>query len=337
MSGNNANTATLPTQTGPAKAKASDAWVQRGGLRLNRRGDLFAAVGAMSIAADKAVYEAAAAKAKPGIDAADKVLVAPQPGAAVVAARQGFTDASNRLTASLTLPDYVAALTGVRDKETAATEVLKAQGRDDGAKLRGAQVATQAATYNAMKPELTDVKRTYLPDGGAERIRGQKLKSDAEFDDFVTKLGRLEKSKQGRKPTDAFPRKDALVIKDYCDDVVNTAQAYLAKAATLTPSDDIAKKSRYCQESLIAARHYGMAMDLDIAGEPTQNAPWDRETSMRMAGTRVALSYEQGMGDLSNTKEGGASGASGSYWVKSKSAGDIAGGVLAFFEDGWQG
>lgn len=334
MSGNQGQAATQSAPIQPApRGKASDAWVQRGGLRLNRRGNLFQTVAAMQDKVDavaaKSAYDTAAAKAKPTLDAAEKVLALPNPGAAVSAARTAFDDAGVRLQAALATPDHIKALQDLRDKEAAAGAVLRAKGTDDGAVLRTAQIATQAAQYNEMNPALTDVKRTYLPDGAADGIRAQKLKADAEFDDFVTKLGRLEKAKQGRKPTDAFPPKDAQIIKDYCNDVVNTAQAYLAKAKTLPASSDTDKKTQYCQENLVAARHYGMAMDMDIAGQPTQNAPWDRETAMRMAGTRVAFSYEQGMGNLDNTKDGGASGASGSYWVRSKGADAVANDLAA--------
>lgn len=202
----------------------------------------------------------------------------------------------------------------LRRTQKAAVDVLRQQRK---------QVQTQAAQYDAMASVVADVKRSYLPEGAAKNIGQQKLAPEPEFKAYLAALQSLENGKRGLDPRQPVPLNQAKALKDNCDAVVTAAHAYLTRYNTLQAPDQQSKESlskkRYCEESLLSARHYGMAMDIEMAGRPTAEQPWDRETEVRMAGVRAAFSYEQGYQQATALGDDGSQGASDSYWIKSKS------------------
>lgn len=270
-------------------------------------------------------YEKAVAKLQPGFAAAKKVLDAPNPGKAVEDARQGYTDATtsfDNVSKLIVLNDYVGALGLLQVKENAAKAILVAKAQADGAALKQKQFDSQAAAYKEMSPVLTDVKRSYLPDGAAKRIGEEKLSADNHFKDYLAALGSLEDAKRGVDPAVPVAPDLAKTIKANCEAVVIAAQTYLTHYDNdlndfQKNSKDSKSKKRYCEESLVSARHYGMAMDLDAAGEPTQAQPWNRETETRVAGLQAAMHFESGYQKATGLNAEGAGGASDSYWIKS--------------------
>jgi Phosphatidylinositol 3- and 4-kinase len=269
----------------------------------------------------KAVFEATLAQLKPTLDAADAVLAAPMMRPEVARVAPAYQTATQALATDVQAKVYDAAATSLQTKYTTAQAVLVAKGKADAADLVKKQVATQIGKYQEMVEAMGEVKRTYLREGGADRIRGQKLDKDKDFDIFVTALENLEAGKKKVDPKQPVAAKDATAINDLCNQLIVAGQAYLAAYAALSESKQEAKENlsrkRIVEENITAARQYGMAMQLDAAGRPSQAKPWDAETQVRMSSLRAGFSYEQGLQKAKGLKDDGSAGQSDSYWIKS--------------------
>jgi hypothetical protein len=275
-----------------------------------------------------AAYAAAATKAQPVFDAADRILAGQLPRTREIsAAEPNYVAASTTLGAALQRPNnYAQALLDLQTKELAAKAVLAARGRDQAEGLKRAQLDQQMDAYDAMAPALADVRRTYLPQGGAQRIAKADGKSEPEFTAFLSTLQTLEDAKRNIDPAQPVAAAQARAIQKECDAVVTAAQAYLAHfEADLTDQQKndkafLSRKAR-CEESVIQARHYGIAMELDAAGRPSDTNPWDAQTQLRVAGAQTAFNFEKGGQVATSTKGGGASDA---FWIRTKNAAETA-------------
>ncbi|MGH7041604.1 MAG: hypothetical protein ACREFY_05680, partial [Acetobacteraceae bacterium] len=270
----------------------------------------------------EADYRAAAAAAKPMTDAADAALAAPNVPPSVAAGAGTYQAATAAVTAAVQTRSYGLALQQLDRRENAARAIMMERGKLDAAAQKRKQLDAQVATYDSMAPVLDDVKRTYLTAGTAQRIEGEKLDPGKHFQAFLVELKTLEAAKQGVKSGVATNPTLAANVKQQCDAVVAAAQAYLAHydadlSKTQQRSKDSLAKKRHCEVTIVTARQYGMAMELDAAGKPTTTAPWNAQTETRVAGVRAAFSYEQGAFAASGLKEGGdAAGKSDAYWIK---------------------
>ena len=275
------------------------------------------------------LYQAAAAKAQPLLDAADRALAINPLPREIAAARGPYVNASTTLAAELQLPDYVKAQRSLALKVQAAQTVLAEKVKADAARQKKEQHDGQAAAYAEMAPVLADVKRINVPQGMAAHIGKEHKKAGPEFQTYLARLQALEDAKAPvTKPADRVAPALAGTLIDRCQAVADAAQAYLLhheglNDAPKNSAEGIARK-RHCEEGLKAASQYALAMEIDRAGPPTQNAPWDRKTQMRVAGAQARFKFEQGNKKLQGlADDGGGKGASESYWLKSKSIAEV--------------
>jgi hypothetical protein len=264
---------------------------------------------------EKADYEAAYLRAKPLNTAAMNVVKGkPGPNASLAAAT--FLTDFRAMHADATNNRYADALKKLGALEPVARQLLTAKGRDDAVAQKEKQLGLQKAQFDAMAPTLTDVKRSYLPDGAADHIGENHTGKEAEFKSFLAALKQLEASKKGIDPKTPVPKQQAKAIKALCDSMIVAAQAYLALDPKSGKPDEIVRKEKICEEHIKVARQYGIAMVLDEAGKPDAKNPWDLETQAKAMGALAAFSYEQGYQQA--TGLGGDAGASDSFWIKHK-------------------
>ena len=273
-------------------------------------------------------YTTAAASSQRLFDAAERTLATAPLQRPVAATKGAYDQASADVAAAVQRTDYVTALTRLPAKVAAAEAVLAAQAQARAAAAKIQQLATQVTAYDDMTPILAEVKRTYLPQGMAENIGKQKLAKDPQFQTYLDALQKLENAKRGVDPKKPVPANLVAAIQLACAGAVSAAQAYLAHHENdLTDqqktSNDGKLRQQYCQEGIKTASQYALAVELDVAGKPTERAPWDRETEMRMLGAQAQFAYEQGNKALTSTKEEGGAGKSSSYWVRSKSLDEV--------------
>jgi hypothetical protein len=274
-------------------------------------------------------YNAAAAKAQPLFDAAERTLAVNPLQREVAATKGPYVKASTALAADLQVPDYVKAQANLSSKEEAARAVLAAKGKVEAASRNKEQHESQAAAYNEMAPVLADVKRSNVPLGMAGNIGKNHKNAEAEFKNYLAKLQALEDAKAGVDPAKRVAPALAGTIIGTCQAAVAAAQAYLAhydkdlSDAQKRSAESLSRK-QHCEEGIKSASQYALAMEIDRAGPPMQDAPWDPVTRMRVAGAQAQFRYEQGNKKLQGLDDdGGGKGASDSYWLRSKSIAEV--------------
>jgi hypothetical protein len=269
-----------------------------------------------------AQYVAAMTKLQPLFDAAERVLQANTLPDPVAQAKVTYDTAAQHLNIDVLAKDEQQALQSLEMKRHAAQTVLGANARVEGAKRTQEQASKQSALFDDMAPVLGDVKRTYLQPGAADRIGAEKLKPEQEFQTYLTAMKDVEAARKGLDPSK--PAANAAQIKTKCETMVGAAQAYLAVFDNLPDQQKADKanqrKKQICEEGMVSARQFAMAMDLDAIGKPKPDQPWDPATEIRANGLRTAMSYETGYQQAKSLKGDGTKGASESYWIKSASA-----------------
>ncbi len=276
----------------------------------------------------KDAYETAAAAAKPSFDTAERLLAAPMLSPQVAATKQAYTTAKAAVTGAVQGGNFVGALQSLPAQTAAAAAVLRAKSQADAALAQKRKIAGQIGTFAAMEGILANVKLSNLPEGMAKNLREFNGDAGKEFKAYLDKMQAVENAKKGVDPKQPVPKPQAEDIKVKCGEMVGAAQAYLAhfekSYATKQPSKGALSRKQQCEEGIKAATQYSLAMDLDIAKRPTAANPWDAETEMRMAGVQFAFRLEQGNKKLRGLgDDGGAKGASDSYWARNKSVTEV--------------
>lgn len=310
-----------------AAARASD-WV-KAQQELQAKVAAAQAVVAAKATGERNAYQTAAAKAQPTVDAAARLLAAASLPSKLATVKPQFDATSLAVTTAVQGQNYAQALQDLPAREAAAKAVLVAKGEVEAVRQKNRQYNAQKAAYAEMAPILADVKRSNVPQGMAKQIGQNHKNAEPEFKTYLAKLQELEDAKHGVDPAKSVNPILAGTIKGKCQEVVGAAQAYLAHYdKDLTDQQKSSKENlsrkQHCEEGIKSASQYALAMEIDIAGEPTQNNQWDLETQMRVAGARATFSYEQGNKKLQGLDDdGGGKGASDSYWVRSKSIAEV--------------
>jgi hypothetical protein len=273
-------------------------------------------------------YNAAAAKSQSLFDTTERILKTNPLQREVATLKAAYVKASSALAADLQLPDYVKAEKNLGLKEEAARALLAANGKVEAASRKREQHQRDAAAYDEMAAVLGDVKRSNVPLGMAKNIAKNHKSAEPEFKEYLAQLQSLEDAKAGVDPDKRVDLRLAGTIIDKCKATIAAAQAYLAYFEGLTDQKKAAPESQtrkqHCEEGIKSASQYALAMEIDRAGPPLEDAPWDRATQMRVAGAQAQFRYEEGNKKLQGLDDdGGGKGASDSYWLKSKSIAEV--------------
>jgi hypothetical protein len=289
----------------------------------------------------KETYEAAARKAQPSFDAAERALAQNPLPQGMATVQQTYATASGTLDTTLRTPNnYGAAMQDLLTKEHAAKAVLTAKAQADAAAMKARRTAGQKAQYEDMKGLYDEVQRTYFAAGAAgssDRVRKEKLSPGKHFSGYLTALAQMEQSRAAVPKSGAIPAQAVQDAKRDADALVVAAQAYLTHyeqdfSSREKKDKTNLRKFQIVSEGIKAARQFSLAMDMQSIPEPTAQAPWDRVTETRAGGLRAATDFETGYKKGSSLKEGGEAGTSEAFWVESQALGSAKAAKTAIFK-----
>ena len=273
-------------------------------------------------------YNAAASKVQALFDSAERTLKVNPLQREIAATKAAYVKASTTLAADLQLPDYLKAQRSLASKAEAARTVMAEKIKAEVTNRKREQHQQDASAFTEMAPVLGDVKRSNVPLGMARNIAKNHKNAEPEFKQYLVELQALEDAKAGVDPAERVDPRLAATLIDQCRSAVAAAQAYLAHVESLGEpqqgSPEIRSRRQHCEEGIKSASQYALAMEIDRAGPPAENAPWDRVTQLRVAGAMAQFRYEQGNKKLQGLDDdGGGKGASDSYWLRSKSIAEV--------------
>jgi hypothetical protein len=274
-----------------------------------------------------AAVRMAAGKEQALFDAADRILRANPLPNLLTQPKQAYDTATGQLTGLMQGNDAQAAMAALSVKKSAAQGVITTNGRLEGAKRKQEQFDRQKALFDEVAPILSDVKRTYIRPGGADRIEKEKLDAGRQFKAYIDAMREVENARDGMDPKQPADQQTTRDVKQKCELMINAARAYLDHfdrdySDRQKKDKSNLRKKQLCEEGLISARHFALAMEMDDIGAPQPNQPWDETKAMRAGALQSAMYFESGFQQARTLKADQQGGLSDSFWLKSSTPQD---------------
>jgi hypothetical protein len=267
----------------------------------------------------------AVAKHKPMFDSAERIIAVNPVPTALQAFAQTYQTASGNLTQALQGTDPNHGTTALNTKIDAANRIMLVNGRIQAVNHRRAQIQKQQQQFDEFSAISQDVKRTMLRPGGADNIEKEKLKGGALFQTYIDKMREAEQARANIDPRAITDENTARDIKAKCEAMMAAAQAYIAHfnsdySDRQKKDKTNLRKKQLCEEGLLTARQFALAMEMDSLGRPDQANPWNEEKEQRAGSVRAAVYFESGYQQARTLKSDAEGGQSESYWLKSSEA-----------------